>query len=195
MKNTLEIYYNKSRITTWLIPISCLLVFLPYEVTNLLFKFFQRSHHFIKILLPFLILALACFLVLYYFLYKTFLVWFKRYNYKKPVLIVDEKGITDKSAHSSVGFIPWNNIKKVSALSSNGHYLVVFVENVDDIIGKFKKTGKRRKVAKTFKKNGANIRIAVKWLDVNIYTMKKFAQAKLENHNKTQTDDGVFQTG
>ena len=187
MKDSLEIYYNKSKISTRLIPISCLMVFLPYEVVNLLFTFFHRSHYYIKIILPFLVVAVACFLVVYYYLYKTFRVWLKKYFFKKPVLIIDDKGITDKIGYGSVGFIPWNNIKKVSSFTSNGHNLVVFVENIDELIGKFKKKGKKRKVASEFKKNGSNIRIAVKWLDGNIYSMKKFAQTKLEENKAKQT--------
>ena len=187
MKSPLEVFYNKSKIKNWLVPTSCLLVFLPFEVINLVFHFLQRPANQLKNLLPITISFGILFLIIYYFIFELFKLWYKKYTLKKPIFIIDDKGITDKISYNSVGFIPWSNIKKVSAFTSRKHYLVFFLENKDDLINKFKSVAKKKRIARTFKKNGANIRVEVDLLDANIYVMKKFAQAKLEEHKSKQS--------
>jgi len=54
------------------------------------------------------------------------------------------------------------------------------------LINKFTNLAKKKRVARTFKKNGANIRVEVDLLDANIYVMKKLAQAKLKDHKRKQ---------
>ena len=184
-KSSMEVFYNKSKIKTRLIPLSCLLVFLPFGAIKLLYDFFQRSPHEVKVYLPIVGVLSGFGLMIYYFIFQMFSFWLKKFTLKKPVFIIDEKGITDKISIQSVGFIPWSNIKKVSAFNSRNHYLVFFINDKQELINKFKSVAKKRKVAQTFKKNGSNVRIEVDWLDGNVYLMKKLAQAKLDEFNNT----------
>ena len=184
MKNSVEVYYDKSKLQIPLFLFSSLLVLLPFEVASLLFTFFNHSARFVKYFLPFVIGGLLIFSIPYYYLFITFKYWFKKYTLKKPVLIIDQKGIAEKMNFAPIGFIPWSNIKKISAFSSRGHYLVFFIEDIKEITSKFTNKRKKRKAEAYFKKNGANIRIALKFMDGNIYTLKKFAQTKLDVCNK-----------
>jgi len=190
-KNSLEVYYNKSKIKTRLIPLSCLLVFIPFGAIKLIYDFFQRSPHEVKVYLPIVAVLGGITLMIYYFIFQIFSFWNKKYTLKKPVFIIDENGVTDKVSNKSVGFIPWSNIKKVSAFNSRNHYLVFFINDKQEIINKFKSVAKKKKVAKTFQKNGANVRIEVDWLDANVYVMKKLAQAKLEEYTNTSANAQV----
>jgi len=114
MKSSLEVFYNKSKIKNWLVPTSCLLVFLSFEVINLVFHFLQRPANQLKNLLPLAISFGILFLIIYYFIFELFKLWYKKYTLEKPIFIIDDKGITNKINYNSVGFIPWSNIKKVS---------------------------------------------------------------------------------
>jgi hypothetical protein len=184
-KNSMEVFYNKSKIKTRLIPLSCLLAFIPLGLANLVYDILQRPPQQVKAFLPAIAIGGVAILFIYYFIYQLFRVWLKKYTYKKPIFIIDENGVTDKVGYHSVGFIPWSNIKKISALNSKSHYLVFFINDKQEVINKFKSISKKKKVAKDFKKNGLNIRIETDWLDANVYVMKKLAQTKLEEYNNT----------
>ena len=186
MKDTVEIYYDRSKLQIPLLLLSAILIFLPFEVANLLFTFFDHSARFIKYFLPFVIVGFIIFAIPYYYIFITFKFWLKKYILKKPVLIVERGGITEKIDFGSIGFIPWNNIVKIDSVSSRGHHLVLTLENKNEVINKFKNTKKRKKIEADFKKHGGNILIPVKYLNTNIYSLRKLAQSKLEESRKVR---------
>ena len=185
MKDTLEIYYDKSKLQIPLLIISAILVFIPFEVNDLLFKFFNHSSKFIKFFLPFVGLGLVAIAIPYYYNFLTFRFWLNRYTQKKPVLMVGKTGITEKIDFGSIGFIPWSNIQKIDSISSRGHHLVLTVKNKEEIINKFKNNKKRKKIEADFKKYGDKVLIPVKYLGVNIYSLKKYSQKKLDESNSS----------
>ncbi len=186
MKDTVEVYYDKSKLQIPLLLLSAVLIFLPFEVANLLFAFFGHSARFIKHFLPFVIVGLIVIAVPYYYLYITFKFWLKKYLLKKPVLIVENGGITEKIDFGSIGFIPWSNVVTIDSISSGGHHLVLTIKNKNEVIEKFKNAKKRKKVETDFRKHGDKVLIPVKYLDINIYSLKKFAQGKLEENRKVR---------
>ncbi|MFP5042458.1 STM3941 family protein [Parasediminibacterium sp. JCM 36343] len=186
MTTSIEVFYNKSTIKTRLILFSCLLVLLPYKVLDYLVTNLNASAFFKNIYLQIIvIISLALFLVVYYYLFEQFKICYKKFTCKKPVFIINELGITDKINCNSVGFIPWRNIQEVNALSSKERYLVFFIKDTNEVMEKFNKIKVGKKIARNFKKNGSNIRVAVKNLDGNVNKLKKIAQAQLANYNKS----------
>lgn len=180
MKEAVEVYYDRSKLQIPLLILSAALIFLPFEVADLLFSFFAHSSRFIKYFLPFVIVGLAIIAIPYYYIFITFRFWLRKYFYKKTVLKIDKKGITEKIDFGSIGFIPWSNILEIDSISSLGHQLVIKVKDKNEVINKFKNAKKREKVEADFKKHGDKILIPVKYLKINIYSLKKFAQGKLD---------------
>ena len=180
MKDTLEIYYDKSKLQIPLLLLSAVLIFIPFYIADLIITFLDHSTRYVKYFLPFIGVALIIIAIPYYYIYLTFRFWLRRYTQKKPVLIVEKSGITEKIDFGSIGFIPWSNVQKIDSISSGGQHLVLTVKNKNEIISKFKNNKKRKKVEADFKKHGDNILIPVKYLDVNIYNLKKYSQKKLD---------------
>jgi len=178
---TAAINFNKEKLKLKLIILSCIMVLFPYQVFTFLLPFIKSVTSYNQLIFAFIVFVVAVFLVVYYYLFLLFKAWLNKYQCKKPVLIINENGITDKICTTSLGFVPWSNIKKVSALASSEHYLVLFIEDPQALVNKFKKASTRKRLMNHFKKNGSNIRIAIKPLDGNVYTLKKIAQAQLSS--------------
>ena len=64
-------------------------------------------------LILFRIIGVVCFL---YFGLCTVLYVVKLFS-KKPMLVVNEKGITDNTGATSLGFMPWTDIKEIKMIS------------------------------------------------------------------------------
>ncbi len=188
MKNSLSITFSKSKIQRQLIRFSCLLVFIPFGTSLVLFDFFQLPAYQIKAKLPALVPLGIAGLIIYYYLFEMFRIWLKKYKNKKPIFIVDGNGITDGVSINSVGFIPWKNIKEVSTYTAHKHYLVISLNDEKEVLNNFKGINQRKKFEKHLKKYGTNVRIQVDWLDGNIYIMKKFIKHKLEEYQKTRQE-------
>jgi len=184
MSNNLDANYNKWRIKLRLIPLSCLLVFLTYQAIAFFLIITTLSFKITDIWICLFVVIGAVYSIVYFYIFLLFKVWLKKYWMKKPVFIVNERGITDKVNYKSVGFIPWSNIRRITAFASKEHYLVFSIENSTEILEKFKGTSRQKKLAKQFKKEGLHIKIATKWLDVNVNQLKKVAQANLVTYQK-----------
>ena len=57
---------------------------------------------------------------------------------KKPVLIVDDTGITDNAAQSGVGFVPWSDVTKIKEATNfvKQKLLLFYVRNPVDYMSK-----------------------------------------------------------
>jgi len=182
MSTNLDAHYNKRRIKLRLIPLSCTLVFLTYQAVEFFLYILSLALKITEIGICLFALIGALFSIVYYCVYLLFRVWLKKYLITKPVFTIDENGIADKINNKSVGFIPWSNIKRVTAFASKEHYLVFSIENSAEILEKFKGTSRYKKLLKQFEKEGVDIKIATKWLDVNVNQLKKVSQANLSSY-------------
>lgn len=180
MVTNFDAHYNKWKIKLRLVPLSCLLVFLTYQAVEFFIIISTLTFKITEVWICLFVIIGAAFTIGYYYVLLLFRVWLKKYWMKKPVFIINEKGITDKVNYKSVGFIPWSNIKRITAFASKEHYLVFSIENGTEILEKFKGTSKQKRLAKQFKKDGLHIKIAAKWLDVNVNHLKKIAQTNLD---------------
>lgn len=83
----------------------------------------------------------------------------------KVALIIDERGITEKSTGVSLGLVPWEDITEIgisrlqAGLFNKAYFISVYVKNPDEYIGKGKNAMVRQALNWNMKNYGSPINI------------------------------------
>jgi len=92
----------------------------------------------------------------------------------KPGLIIDKTGITDNSNAVAAGFIPWQDIRDIQAVSVfNKEFMMVLVNNPEEYISRQTGTIKRTAMRMNYKRYGSPVSITAETLDCNSAELKK----------------------
>ncbi|ULQ57112.1 hypothetical protein KJS94_02735 [Flavihumibacter rivuli] len=102
----------------------------------------------------------------------------KIFSNKAGMTITDE-GMIDNASGISVGFIGWNEIKKIQ-YTQNGNFttLVVFVKKPEKYLERESNFLKRLAMRMNHKISGSPIHITASFLDINLYTLNEMIATK-----------------
>lgn len=94
-------------------------------------------------------------------------------------LILDEEGLTDHSSGLPAGFIPWNDIRKISVTTTgNQRFLVIHVKKPEKYLDREPNLLKRTAMRMNYKLSGSPIHIQVSFLDMDLYTLQELIASK-----------------
>lgn len=114
----------------------------------------------------------------------------KRLTDKRPGLIVDEKGITDRSGEISAGFIPWSDIRAIKPVQVFNQSFLLFIINDPEVyINRYTNALKRKAAAANFRKYGSPVSIATNTLRYGFDELQALLNAKLAAYRQTLKHD------
>ncbi|MBL7764535.1 MAG: hypothetical protein JNJ58_00440 [Chitinophagaceae bacterium] len=160
MPTTLEIPLNKSKI------LLLILLSLLIGVGGMWFVFGQYS--FQLTLFGFSINMKILGSIVAIFFGACTILLFKKYQDKKPGLIIDTGGLTDNSSAVSAGFIPWDDIESIHMLTLNRQdFIQIKVSNPQDYIDQQKSSFKRKLMQLNQSTYGSPINITANTLKIS----------------------------
>lgn len=113
----------------------------------------------------------------------TLLIGVNRMFKTKPGLIINEKGITDNSTATSVGFIPWRDITSVEPIKVvSTSFLIVHVKNPESYISKETNTLVKKSLQYNRKNHGSPIAIGSTTLAMKLQKIEAFINENFEKH-------------
>lgn len=109
----------------------------------------------------------------------------------KTALVIDNKGITDRSSMVSLGFIPWQDVTSVRLTSmqtnrfSKTYFITILVKNPDQYIAKGKNLLARYSLQWNTDKSGSPINIAPSTFGMKPEELKKIIKDAFERYKTT----------
>lgn len=122
-----------------------------------------------------------------------FVVFLKRiFSKDKIALIIDSKGITDKTSAVSRGLVPWQDITNVRLTTmqthrfSKTHFITIMVKNPDEYIAKGKNMAARYAMQWNTDRYGSPINIAPTNLGMKPEELKKIMKDAFESYKNSR---------
>lgn len=104
-----------------------------------------------------------------------------------PGFIIDENGITDNASSISCGFIPWKNIIQFRSFNmANQQFIVVILNNPDELIERHTKSISKFAARKNFQLSGSPVNISAKSLKCSHDELLILLQNRLTEFRKNQ---------
>jgi hypothetical protein len=110
----------------------------------------------------------------------------------KTALILDSKGITDKSSGVSLGFIPWEDVTGIkltevrSGRFAKNYFITVMVKNPEEYIAKSKNVAARYSLQWSTDRYGSPINITPNATDIKHTELKKMVKDAFERYKTTK---------
>jgi hypothetical protein len=109
----------------------------------------------------------------------------------KTALLIDSKGVTDKSTSVSPGLVPWSDITDIRLTTmqtgrfSKTHFITIIVKNPDEYIAKGRNVAARYAMQWNTDRYGSPINIAPSTLGMKPEELKKIIKDAFERHKTT----------
>lgn len=102
---------------------------------------------------------------------------------KEAGLVINNKGLIDRSSGASAGFVPWSDIAQIqSTVVMNQKFLLVFLHHPTDYIVRQSNYLKRKIMQWNYQQYGAPIAISAKALSVDFIALENLLIQKLKQY-------------
>ena len=103
---------------------------------------------------------------------------------KKPGLIISDKGITDNSSATSVGFIDWRDIQEITVQEvMSSKFIMLMTKKPEKYINNVENKLKRHSLKYNYKNFGSPIAITSKSLKISFNKLEELIREEFEKKN------------